>query len=154
MRAKKNKGPLRNFHFLKQADEVLLQLTEQTGRDLVVVLEDLLLQRRQFSPHIEKFLADEANRSGRSRTQIIEAALIATMPPTPNSTQKAAPAVPEEELVSVVVPVDPAQSHGSKPQAKPQTVASEQPHVVKHHSGPKSSRPNHSRRKKTRRARA
>jgi hypothetical protein len=76
MRRKKNKGPLRNFNFLKEADDELLRRAE--GIDMVVVLEDLLLDRRQFSRSIEDFIATEIKRTGRPRREIIEAALFSS----------------------------------------------------------------------------
>ena len=76
MHRKKNKGPLRNFFFLKEADASLLHRAEQRGQDMVVVLEDLLLDRRQLSPALERFILQECQRTGLSRRDIIEAALL------------------------------------------------------------------------------
>lgn len=42
-----------------------------------MILEDLLLGRRQFNPETERFLLAEVERTGRSRNEIIEAALVA-----------------------------------------------------------------------------
>jgi len=75
MNAPKEKGPLRNFNFAKEADDRLLQLKEDTGRDMTKILEDYLLGRRQFRPEIELFLKDEKARTNRTREEIIEAAL-------------------------------------------------------------------------------
>jgi len=152
MRARKNKGPLRNFRFLKEADEALMELVDKTGRVQVVVLEDLLLQRRQFSPHIEEFLESEAKRSGKSRLQIIEAALLASMPSgSANSKKPETPMVPDDDLAAVVMPVAPSQSQSSKPQSTPQTIAADPQHLVEHHSDLKYSQPKHSQHKKARR---
>jgi hypothetical protein len=76
MRARKDKGPLRNFNFLKEADKNLLRLADDSGRDMVVILEDFLLNRRQFSPAIEYFIVTEAKTLGLPRQQIIETALL------------------------------------------------------------------------------
>jgi hypothetical protein len=64
MRSRKNKGPLRNFHFLKEADDTLLRLANDTGRDMVGILEDLLLNRRQFSPATDPSVAARARTPG------------------------------------------------------------------------------------------
>ncbi|MGA3266267.1 MAG: hypothetical protein ABSE16_05540 [Verrucomicrobiota bacterium] len=127
MRPKKNKGPLRNYHFLKEADEALMELVEKTGRVQVVVLEDLLLQQRQFGPLIEQFLADESKRTGKSRAQLIEAALLDRMSRAlgsslaPGSAETGAPSPSDDELATVVVPTVSSQSRGSKPRFKRQT---------------------------------
>lgn len=76
MRAKKDKGPLRNFYFLRPADEALVFRSRETGRDMVVILEDLILDRRQFNPIVEQFLAKEAKALGLSRQKVIDALLL------------------------------------------------------------------------------
>jgi hypothetical protein len=142
MRPRKDKGPLRNYRFLKEADEALLKLVKKTGRVQTVVLEDLLLHRREFSPHIEEFLAAEAKRSGQSRIQIIEAALLAAMPRARSSSETTgASALSDAELTFVAVPADYVQSRSSKPQPTPQIIAPENRHLAEHHKGPKSSQP-------------
>ncbi len=73
------KGPLRNFKFIESADQKLLSLKEETGRDMTLILEDFLLGRRQFRPEIERFIQEEMDRTSRPREEIIEAALIAAM---------------------------------------------------------------------------
>lgn len=77
MRTKEKKGPVRNFTFLKSADKELTERSADTGRTMTMVLEDLLLGRRQFNPETERFLQSEIERTGRSRNEIIEAAMVA-----------------------------------------------------------------------------
>ena len=154
MRTRKDKGPLRNYRFLKEADKALLELVKRTGRVQTVVLEDLLLHRREFSPHIEEFLAAEAKRSGMSRIQIIEAALLAAMPRARSSSETTgASAMSDAELTSVAVPADYVQSRSSKPRPTPQIIAPENRHLAEHHKGPKSSQPKYSQDKKRARPR-
>ena len=70
------KAALRNFTFTKEADAELLRLKTATGKNMTAVLEDLLLQRRQFSAPVETFLEAEAGRTRRPRDEIIELALL------------------------------------------------------------------------------
>jgi hypothetical protein len=46
---------------------------------MTLIIEDLLLGRRQFAPEIERFIEDEIQRTAKSRNQIIEAALSAAI---------------------------------------------------------------------------
>ena len=70
------KAALRNFTFTKEADAELVRLKTATGKNMTAVLEDLLLQRRQFSAPVETFLEAEAARTRRPRAEIIELALL------------------------------------------------------------------------------
>ena len=73
--AKAGKAALRNFKFTKEADDELLRLKVATGRNMTAVLEDLLLQRRQFCAPVETWLDAEAARTCRPRAKIIEQVL-------------------------------------------------------------------------------
>ena len=73
---KKLKAGLRNFTFEREADDELLRLKAVTGKNMTAVLEDLILGRRQFGEQIESFLTAEAARTGRSRHEIIELAIL------------------------------------------------------------------------------
>lgn len=70
-----NKAGVRNFTFLKSADDRLLELADLTGKTMTKVLEDLLLGKRQFGPGLEKFIQSEVGRTGHDRALIIETAL-------------------------------------------------------------------------------
>lgn len=70
------KAPLRNFTFLPAADRELARLKAVTGKNMTAVLEDLILGRRQFGEQIESFLTAEAARTGRSRHEIVELAVL------------------------------------------------------------------------------
>ena len=63
--AKGNKAALRNFTFTKEADAELVRLKLTTGKNMTAILEDLLLQRRQFSAPVETWLDAEAARTCR-----------------------------------------------------------------------------------------
>lgn len=76
---------LRNFQLGKDADRLLWDKTIGIGRDMTGFIKDLILGRRQFSPDIEKFLSDEIIRSGKSRSQIIESAVLLFMDKSVNS---------------------------------------------------------------------
>ena len=69
------KAKLRNFTFVESADRRLVELKRETGKDMTLILEDLLLGRRQLSPQTEQFLQSEIERTGHSRNAIIESAL-------------------------------------------------------------------------------
>lgn len=49
MMAKKDKGPLRNFYLVKEADDNLLRRAKDSGLNMTTIIEDLLLNRRQSS---------------------------------------------------------------------------------------------------------
>ena len=70
------KAPLRNFTFLPAADRELARLKAVTGKNMTAVLEDLILGRRQFGEQIERFLDGEMARTGKSRHEIIELAVL------------------------------------------------------------------------------
>jgi hypothetical protein len=76
MRAKKDKGPLRNFYLLKKADDELVRQSTVTGRDMTKVIEDLLLNRCQSSPAIELFAAAEAKTISVPGQQTINTAFL------------------------------------------------------------------------------
>ena len=70
------KAPLRNFTLEQAADNELVRLKNVTGKNMTAVLEDLILVRRQFGEQIETFLNAEQERTGRSRREIVEMALL------------------------------------------------------------------------------
>jgi len=76
---KEAKAGLRNFNFVKSADEKLSRMSAQTGRTMTVIIEDLILGRRQFSPEIEEFIENECRRTRRPREQVIEACVYSAM---------------------------------------------------------------------------
>ena len=67
---------MRNFTFLPAADRELVRLKVVTGKNMTAVLEDLILGRRQFGEQIERFLDGEMARTGKSRHEIIELAVL------------------------------------------------------------------------------
>lgn len=75
MREIENKARLRNFRLKQEADEALLRLRDETGKDMTDVIEDLLLGKRQFRPDLEAFIVVEMLRTQTSRNDVIEAAL-------------------------------------------------------------------------------
>ena len=79
MRPRKDKGPLRNFRFLKAADEQLVGRSEKTGCDMTTVIEDLLLNRRQSSPVIEPKAAGTALPGLPARVAVDEAGALAML---------------------------------------------------------------------------
>lgn len=75
MSEKKDKGPLRNFNLLKEADENLNARKTDTGRPYVTIVEDLLLGRRMFSEKIERWITEECERTGLGRWDVIGGAI-------------------------------------------------------------------------------
>ena len=69
------KAALRNFTFSREADAELVRLKAVTGKNMTAVLEDLLLQRRQFSAPVECWLHTESSRARQPRAAIIERVL-------------------------------------------------------------------------------
>ena len=64
---------------MDKADAELVRLKLNTGKNITAILEDLLLQRRQFSAPVETWLDAEAARRCRSRAEIIERVLVERM---------------------------------------------------------------------------
>ena len=79
--AKAGKAALRDFTFTKEVDAELVRLKQTTGKNMTAVLEDLLLQRRQFSAPVEAWLDAETRCTRKPRAEIIEAALLRTRNP-------------------------------------------------------------------------
>lgn len=100
------KGKLRNFTFVESADARLVKLKQDTGKDMTLILEDLILGRRQFSPDIETFISEEIARTRHSREHVIETLLYAAMRERVNSTAHPNPNGPSKSpnIAGVVPP--------------------------------------------------
>ena len=110
------KAPLRNFTLCKPADEELARLKVVTGKNMTAVLEDLILGRRQFGEQVESFLTAEALRTGMSRHEIVELAVLMFFTNPPNSPNPNGNPLPGHPVAPLVVP-------SSKKQALPRAPA-------------------------------
>lgn len=70
------KGDLRNFRFVKSADDELSRQSDKTGRTMTAIIEDYLLNRREFPEHLQLWLDHESARTKLSQREILHCALL------------------------------------------------------------------------------
>jgi|GEM_PF-2374880 len=70
------KVKLRNFRLSVDADRVLSEETERTGKTMTQVIEDFLLWQRLFSEEAESVLREFAERHALPKKKIIEVAIL------------------------------------------------------------------------------